>query len=107
MSTETRPGIFVSMINAYRNLGNQDIIEYEETSIVDPILISVLDKIKSGKLIKDAEDAINTTGGSKKGKNGIRKKYEAPTIEVEEMSPEKLEKMIKTLNGADKERDNY
>lgn len=101
-------GIITGMAKAITRFGNTETIEYsDEIIIVDPILISVLEKIDNGKLKKDAEDAVNTTGGSKKGKNGIRKKYEAPTIEVEEMSPEKLEKMIKTLNGEDKERDNY
>ena len=63
----------------------------------------VLESIENGKTKAAAAESINTNGSSKKGKSGIRKKYETPTMNVEDMTPEKLDEMIKTLNGDDKE----
>ena len=65
--------------------------------------IKTLENIENGNLKKEAEKSANTTGGSNKGK-GLRKKYETPTMSVEEMTPERLEEMKKIL-GRDKEND--
>lgn len=103
MSTETRPRIFKGIIDIFKELGNTNTIEYDEVVTLHPALVAVLESIENGKIKAAATESINTNGGSKKGKGGIRKKYEAPTMAVEEMTPQKLEEMIKTLNGKEKE----
>ena len=101
----TKNNILTALAGVFSTGPDTEYDDSQEILMFHPALIEVLNNLVNKE--KKVEEAVNVTGGSKKGKNGIRKKYEAPTIEVEEMSPEKLEKMIKTLNGEDKERDNY
>lgn len=103
MSTITKS--ISGVVAALKRLGNTETIEYDNTEIVmvHPELIKTLENIENGNLKKEAEKSANTTGGSNKGK-GLRKKYETPTMSVEEMTPERLEEMKKIL-GRDKEND--
>ena len=98
MSTETRISAIKRIFQAFKSLGNSDIIDYSDDEIimVHPALVEALSKIENGKLIKEATSAVNVSGGSNKGK-GLRKKYEAPTMSVEEMTPERLDEMKKIL----------
>lgn len=97
MSTITKSitGIF----KALGRFGNTETINFdnEEIIILHPDLVKVWDNIENGKLKKEAENAVNVTGASKKTKGGLKKKYETPTVAIEEMTPEKLEKMKKIL----------
>ena len=60
-------------------------IEYDDSQeilMVHPALIEVLKDL--GNKEKKVEEAVNVSGGSKKGK-GRLKKYEKPTITIKDM----------------------
>ena len=107
MSVNTRPTGLKGIIQALKQLGNSEVINdnNQEVVILDPALIEALEKVENGKLLKETTSPISSKGGSKKGKlnSNMKKKYEAPTMEVKEMSSEKLEEMRKILEGKELE----
>ena len=88
-------GIITGMGRAIARFGNTETIDYSDDIIMTiPELYKVLNNLKKEE--DKVREAINVTGGSKKGKGGL-KKYEKPTMTIKEMTPEKLEDMRRKL----------
>lgn len=110
MSIETRSGVLESIIEALKRLANKDTIESAddiELIMINPDFIKAWDNIENGDIKREAEQAANVTGGSSRSnKSKLNKTYKAEVKDVsntKKMSTENLEKMIKTLNGDEKE----
>ena len=94
---------FDFLLDVIRKLGednkeeNINAPEYAESSFLSDL------KKQTADYIKHEEKETNGKKGSKVG--GLKKKYETPTIDVEEMSQEKLEEMRKKLEDSREERE--
>ena len=91
------------LLAIFKKLGETEYIE-EETSAPEHVESSFLSDLK-----KQTAASINSekeTNGKKGGKSGgLKKKYDTPTIEVEEMSQEKLEEMRKKIEKKNKTKE--